>query len=254
MSKPMQDPLPFFEKKFRRFVICSSCTLPVYHVLEPFLDLIFPPRCVSCFTYTARGEVLCIRCSDAVKIHDKFYCLICRARLPGNVKICHFDAPLFGAAMDYSAKPVQALILALKFQGVRGAAEPLAERLAKYIVEIGLASLGFTLVPVPLGSKRRRERGYNQAELIAIAVGQRLGLPVDAEILRRVRETRPQTELSAAERARNTADCFEAQAARGKKILLVDDVATSGATLLAATKALRQNGALKIVVIAAARA
>jgi ComF family protein len=112
------------------------------------------------------------------------------------------------------------------------------------------------LVPVPLSDARRRERGYNQAELIAIALADQTGLAVGACALRRIRETRPQVGLTADQRRTNVAGafaCSEHDAVMGKFVLLVDDVATTGATLRACAEPLKAAGARRVLGVVVAR-
>jgi ComF family protein len=110
------------------------------------------------------------------------------------------------------------------------------------------------LVPIPLGPRRLRERGYNQAEALARALGRASGLRVDAAVLRRARETRSQTALAPTARAANVAGAFMASPTQGARLVLVDDVCTTGATLVAAARALRAAGAARVEAVTFARA
>ncbi len=108
------------------------------------------------------------------------------------------------------------------------------------------------VVPVPLHKKKLQKRGYNQSALIARELAGRLGIPLDERLLVRARETESQTRFDAAGRTRNMAGAFEARpAAAGRKILLVDDVRTTGATLNECAKALRRAGADRIYGVTA---
>jgi ComF family protein len=103
------------------------------------------------------------------------------------------------------------------------------------------------VVPVPLHWRRRRVRGFDQAALLAIPVARSLGVPHRLRGLRRVRNTRSQVDLPHLERQRNMRGAFAARTLRGaKKVLLVDDVRTTGATLAAASRALREGGVTEI--------
>jgi ComF family protein len=110
-----------------------------------------------------------------------------------------------------------------------------------------------SLIPVPLGSRRFRKRGYNQSERIAAALARVTGAPV-RDVLRRVRETPSQTALTPEQRAANVAGAFAAVAPLGGRCVLVDDVFTTGATLLAAAQALRAAGAAQVDAVTFARA
>ncbi len=110
------------------------------------------------------------------------------------------------------------------------------------------------LVPVPLGTGRRRARGYNQSERIAAALGARVDLPVRSDLLRRVRETRTQTALTPEARHANVTGAFCAEPLDGLELVLVDDVFTTGATLAAAAAALVGAGAKRVEAVTFARA
>ncbi|MFI5214824.1 MAG: ComF family protein, partial [Gemmatimonadales bacterium] len=132
------------------------------------------------------------------------------------------------------------------------AAGPMASAMAR---EIGARLRGADLlVPVPLGARRRRERGHNQAELLAEALGKRCAVPV-VEALERSRETRTQTSLHPEQRRVNVAGAFRAtRALEGSKVVLVDDVLTTGATLASAAQALGAAGAAEVGAVSFARA
>lgn len=147
---------------------------------------------------------------------------------------------------------------ALKYDGRRSLARPLAARIAEAGADVLRGASA--IVPVPLHHRRRRARGFNQAALLAGHLAAPLGLPVVAA-LRRVRATAPQAELTAAARARNVRDAFAparwpwARPSRcGSVVVLVDDVETTGATLEACARVLREAGVAEVRALTAARA
>jgi ComF family protein len=138
----------------------------------------------------------------------------------------------------------------LKYEGWWRVAEALAETMRSLEPLTGQVSL----IPVPLGARRLRARGYNQSERIAQALARRTRSPVRADVLRRRRETRTQTALTPEGRQANVAGAFQARGAAGLACVLVDDVFTTGATLAEAAAALRQAGAARVEAVTFARA
>ena len=228
------------------------------------LDILFPTTCVLCDHPERGGRRLCESCLPKIPRHHTFFCAVCLARRPASAQgklaaPCHPGAGyLFGAATEYSHPAVRELLRALKFSSARRAAEPLGELLSRYALELGLEKEVDCIVPVPLGSRRERARGFNQARLLAEALAARLGKPL-LETLVRARETAAQTKTPDSHARRgNVKGCFavgrDAMTLGGRRILLVDDVRTSGATLDEAVKALKAAGARRITAIVVARA
>jgi ComF family protein len=149
--------------------------------------------------------------------------------------------------LDESAR---AAVHRLKYDGWSRVAEALAEAMRGLEPLTGQVSL----IPVPLGARRARERGYNQSERVAAALARRTGLPVRTDLLRRTRETRTQTALTPEARRANLADAFTAGEVRGLAVVLVDDVFTTGATLVSAADALAAAGAASVDGVTFARA
>jgi len=138
----------------------------------------------------------------------------------------------------------------LKYEGWWRMADALAETMRHLEPLTGQVCL----IPVPLGAKRLRARGYNQSERIAAALGLQVGRPVRAGLIRRRRETPTQTELTPEGRHANVAGAFEAGDASGLACVLVDDVFTTGATLASAGSALAAAGAARVEAVTFARA
>lgn len=142
----------------------------------------------------------------------------------------------------------------LKYRNVRALAAPLAELLAAYLRQRPLP--GQVVVPVPLHGKRLRERGYNQSALLATGLAERVRLPVAGSHLVRLRQATPQARTaSVRERRENVAGVFACRNTdlRDMEVLLVDDVATSGATLEACATALKAAGAAAVWGVTVAR-
>ncbi|MBA7653316.1 hypothetical protein ES703_61164 [subsurface metagenome] len=142
----------------------------------------------------------------------------------------------------------------LKYRNLRALAVPLAKLLQDYLTTSHVP--GEALVPVPLHQKRLRQRGYNQSRLLAQELGKLINLPVVDDCLIRLRHAPPQARTSTVEERRsNVADAFTCRnrRLRGKQVLLVDDVSTSGATLDACAAALKTAGASSVWGLALAR-
>jgi ComF family protein len=230
------------------------------------LDLLFPPQCAIC---GRRGAALCSRCLATVRPPDAQRCARCAAPLPddvlgtgtpaGRCAACRGQPPVALTGVRVAARyedTIRLTIIELKFHRQRRLAEPLGDLLAG--TASPLQPMVDMVAPVPLHPTRQRERGFNQAELLARRCGQRLGRPVRVDLLRRVRATPSQVRLTAAERHANMRGAFAAApaAARwvaGRTVLLVDDVCTSGATLTAAAAALHEAGAAAVWGAAVAR-
>jgi ComF family protein len=218
------------------------------------LDLLYPPRCVLC---GRGGAFLCAACEDGLPRAGGRRCHRCWLPLPdGDCRRCA-DSPL---ALDGLRTPyvyrgdARKLVHLLKFRDLSVLAEPMAARMAPLAAELTPAPSG--AVPVPLSGRRERLRGYNQARLLARALAKELTLPfVDA--LRRTGSSPPQSEsASADERRANVRDAFAVRrrsAVAGLRLLLVDDVATTGATLDACARALLGAGAASVGAVAFAR-
>jgi ComF family protein len=167
--------------------------------------------------------------------------------------------PLLGARFAYELRPpVDDLVHGLKYEGWRELAPFMGDAVAA--LELPWPDggrRGAVVTPIPTTPERMRTRGYNQAELLARRVAERLGLPCVAA-LRRTRATRSQTALTPRERLRNVRGVFGpghgAGTLTGRTVLLVDDVLTTGATVSAATECLTEAGAGPVIVATFARA
>jgi ComF family protein len=141
----------------------------------------------------------------------------------------------------------------LKYEGLWRVADELARIVRRHCPR----PLSGVLVPIPLGTRRLRERGYNQATILARAIGHQWEMPVSEHLLVRTRETRSQTTLTPHDRARNVADAFRSCVSGvGSRmpVILVDDVLTTGATLAEAARAMQQAGWGEIHAVTFARA
>lgn len=220
------------------------------------VDLLFPKRCVGC---DSEGAFLCVSCQEGLPRLEPPFCFLC-AR-PGRLmmRLCPrcWERPLEidGIRAPYRMEgAVREAVHALKYQSVRALAPTLGQLLADFIPDNTPSA--DVLVPVPLHPRRERSRGYNQSLLLAQGTGRATGLPVEGNALRRLRST-PSQARSAGEEERwaNVAGAFEADAAlvQGRRVLVIDDVCTTGATLEACSIALKQAGAASVWGVTLAR-
>ncbi len=217
--------------------------------------MLFPPRCVGCRQV---GSWLCPECRNTIELLSPPLCPRCGIPTPGG-KLCprcqRAALQIDGArSVAFFDGPVREAIHRLKYSNVRDLAVPLGEMMVSYWQDVRLPAE--VIVPVPLHTRRLRERGYNQAALLARELGRGVGLPVLEDALVRVRETSPQVDLNAEERKENVRGAFHCPADQlaDKDVLLIDDVYTTGATLEACSLALRQRGVRTVWALTLARA
>ena len=207
------------------------------------LDAALPARCVGC---GAEGRPLCTSCAPSLDARLEIEAGV-PIGLPGDVPVPLLQLEWCSAFRGTT----RAALHAIKYQGERRLAEPLGAALARRWARVGIGA--DLLVHVPVHADRARQRGYDQAELIARVAARHLGLP-SGSLLTRERATAAQFDLDRADRAANVAGAFTVRAALdGRWILLVDDVVTTGATLAACAVVLEAAGARAVSAITVAR-
>ena len=246
-----------------------------------FLDLLFPPVCLACrrrltqykteknFLKARLGEraaakgnsfsFLCSSCSQKIKINTAAFCPVCSKRLPENKKTCHQESPfILAAAGFYGDKALDPLITLLKYQKIKTEAIPLGAILTEYLIQnLKLEIRNFILVPVPLYWRKEKQRGFNQANLIADQLAKNTGLTVVKNILKRIKNTASQVELKDKEKREiNVRGCFAVEKPEllfQKNVIILDDVFTTGATMKEAASVIKKAGAKKIIGLVAAK-
>ena len=214
-----------------------------------FLNLVYPRRCPICEEVLAPKDKLihrncrnqlvfiqepkCMRCGKPIEQAEQEYCFDCSNR------VFHYSRGF--PCLKYD-KRMSKSISAFKYKGKKEFADfYISELLRKY--EEQFKELKFdALIPIPLHSSKYKERGFNQAEIIARGIGQTIQAPVDTMMLIRTRKTLPQKELNDKERLRNLEQAFELgkqnQSKGYQRVLIVDDIYTTGSTIEACAKLL----------------
>ncbi len=225
-----------------------------FRVLDALLNTFFPAQCVLCegaVTHWASGAI-CERCESALENPVPPFCCRCGLSAPGIRDLCggcrtgetRYD---FGRSALTLDSGVRRLVHELKYNDRVSLARPLGRALNRTFSAHEFSAT--VAIPMPLHRRRERDRGYNQAELLA----SHLGIPVERRLLRRVRATESQTGLSRYQRKMNVRGAFECRHPVRGTVLLIDDVLTTGATIEEAARALRRSGAGRVEVLTLTR-
>lgn len=206
--------------KTNRYTICNDC-----YVKQ---EVIGENACLKCGKMLFSEEQYCLACQNYEREFDRAFAPLCYSG---------------GAAMT---------VMNLKFHGKRYLAKPMAKWMTDKFLETGLTAE--VVVPVPLHAKRRKQRGFNQSELLAAEIAESLALPLDHSCVARVKDTLVSSKLTGGRKAReeNMKDAFSVlnkEAVKDKRVLVVDDVLTTGTTANELAKELRKAGAKKIYVL-----
>jgi competence protein ComFC len=236
--------------------------------LEPLRavqSLFYPALCAVCHVSVPRASYICQDCLDKAQRIVAPFCAKCSEPFPGAIDgeftcaNCAHRALAFDAAVSAyrSRGVVRFVILQFKYNRQLHLRHPVAEWLQEAMNDARLRDRNFDcIVPVPLHPARFRERGFNQAELLATILGKRITLTLSLA-LERIRYTRSQTAFDRIDRMENLRGAFRLRKrmnVRGLQVLLVDDILTTGSTLSECARVLREAGARSVHAVTAARA
>ncbi len=228
---------------------------------DDILDFVYPQSCPICRRPLARDErFACTDCWRSLSILPTPFCPYCRCYFGHDESLVEHVCPCLDKAEERAILAIrslgafddsyQKLIHRFKYDKRIPLGRRLAKRLAQTLAQRSDFADCDLVIPVPLHRARHRERGFNQSEILAEGISEATNISLAKDILKRKKNTRDQTHLNAQERAENVRDAFivtHAANLSGKKVILVDDVMTTGATLKECARILREAGAAKII-------
>ncbi len=245
----MKHLIPTYLRKLNKGLLINNA-------IEAFLDFLFPQKCLGC---GKSGPIICKACLDLIpfpedSIHNKL--------APNTMPII--------AAACYKNETMRKAIWLLKYKKIKTAAKPIAwlicERCIEDLSEIDTfySLKDFLIIPVPVSKKRLRERGFNQAEIIAsnVMLGLQNKMPLkkfslDGNLLKKIKETSSQVlakdRVKRLKNLKGSLTIENPEKIKGKNIILIDDVSTTGATIYEASSLLKKSGARIIIPMVAAR-
>ena len=224
------------------------------------LDLTFPKHCPFCDGYTAFGQLLCPECrqeqeSEKLRIREPF-CLKCGKAIQDDraeyCRDCRDRRHDFTQGRSlYRYAPLAPAIYRFKYEGRREYGEYFGKEMAKYLGPVIRSWRPDLLIPVPLHPEKLEKRGFNQAQVLAETLGRELKLPVEGQGLLRVNRTLPQKLLDREQRHKNLQNAFKigTVSVKSKKVILVDDIYTTGSTVDACARVLLRAGAQNVYFI-----
>ena len=240
-------------------------TLAAFKPLRGLVSLFYPPLCVACSANVEPDKYLCASCQEKAPRIKAPFCAKCSEPFAGAIsgsfscancahREIHFDAAV---AAYRSRGLVRRLVHEFKYNREIHLRHPVASWLCQTMNDPRLRGRHFDLiVPVPLHPARERERGFNQAQLLAEILSDKIDIPL-APALERIRYTTTQTAFDRAERMQNLHNAFRLRkkiVVRDLRVLLIDDVLTTGSTLSECARILKEAGAISVYAATAARA
>ena len=237
------------------------------------VDWLYPPRCRACGgrIYGRDAEYFCAACWPEIHVVSHPLCTVCgRPFIDASgddhlCGVCLSRTPYFARARawacypreEMSEHPLRRVVQKFKYGRRVSLGKPLGRLMAQGCQEFLSECAVDVIIPVPLHPKRLRWRGFNQSVLLARQVSRALDVPMDPFVLCRSKQTPPQTQLTEEERRKNVRGAFSLnphKPVEGRRVLLVDDVYTSGATVNECSRSLKRAGAEEVYVLTLARA
>lgn len=241
--------------------------------LDWLVDWLYPPRCRACSgsIHGRDREYFCSTCWPHIQLVSHPSCTVCGRPFPDSsgddhpCGVCLSRHPQFDRAHSWACypreeateHPLRQVVQKFKYGRKVALGKPLGELMARGCEEFLAGCHAEIIVPVPLHPRRLRWRGFNQSVLLARPIGRAYNLPLDCFTLYRKTDTPPQTQLPEEDRRKNMRGAFALTpqtSVKGKCLLLVDDVYTSGATVNECSRVLKRGGAREVVVLTLARA
>ena len=223
--------------------------------LNFILELFYPKFCLGC---GKEGTWICSDCFEKIKALDSFYCPVCRKRLPNGeiCKTCSGKTKLskFFAAARYESPLIKKAVHKLKYNFIKDLAPPLSSLIINFLKNFNFDS-DFLIIPVPLHKSREHWRGFNQANELAKEISKSLRVPLDSNELTKIKNVPPQVEVKDYQkRKENIQGAFRVkrpELLRNKRVILIDDVYTSGSTMEECATQLLKAGVKEIWGVAA---
>jgi len=221
------------------------------------LDFLYPGACLGCNDYIENHEmVFCAACEKKIAEVDFFICGICGAPMSNADKCtsCQTKDTFPVLALGQYQDPLKEAIHQFKFQHIRRASEILAVKIMELHRDKIEKLNPELIIPVPLHSIRMKVRGFNQAEDLARSLSQKLDIPLYADIIEKRKQTRDQARLKAERRLKNLKGVFKSsgKSLQGERVIIVDDVFTTGATMREVRMAILEAGGKPVLGLAAA--
>ena len=222
-----------------------------------FINIVFPKYCLNCHSRLRKTEiVLCTNCADSLKFIEQKVCPKCGSFLFEKTSHnCDFAFDAARSVFQFD-ETLRNLIHHFKYEEMKKLGEFLGKYAADFLEKEHFAAADI-IAPVPLHKVKKRARGFNQSEILTRHIAKIIDCEHIPELIQRKKFTQTQTKLSRQQREKNVKDAFNVNAkyeVTNRKILLVDDVFTTGSTVNSISKVLKEAGASKIFVLTIARA